>query len=145
MHSSSSYKFCEKTSTKDAQYRNTNWIYTPKLKSNNPLLKTHKKYATSSIILRRKLSSEKRRGGGGHHNVFAFFHHKTTKWSLFSEWVITAVVLCLVSVCRKMSARQAQQQHNYQPLPRLSTVANAAFKFCRKHCNYEFSTHNRPN
>lgn len=76
--------------------------------------------------------------------MFTFFHHKTTKWSLFCEWVITAVVLCLVLVCRKMSARQAQD-HNYQPLPRLSTIARAAFKCCRKHSNYKFSTHNRPN
>lgn len=86
---------------------------------------------------------QKNEGGKNDHNVFTFFHHKTTKRSLCSKWVITAMVLCLVSVSRKMSARRAQH-HNYQPLSCLSTVANAAFKSCRKHCNYEFSSHNRP-
>lgn len=81
--------------------------------------------------------------GKTHHNMFTFFNHKATEWSLFGEWVITAVLLCLVSVCRKMSARQSKQ-HDDQPLSRLSVGTNAAFKCRRKHCNYTFAAHNRP-
>lgn len=72
---------------------------------------------TRSLILWINLSTEKLQGKT-YHNMFTFFNHKATKWSLFGEWVIIAVVLCLVSVCRKMSARQSKQHD--QPLSGLS-------------------------
>lgn len=80
--------------------------------------------------------------GKTHHNMFTFFNHKATKWSLLGEWVIIAVVLCWVSVCRKMSARQSKQHD--QPRSGLSTGTNAAFKCRHKHCNYALTTHIRP-
>lgn len=75
-----------------------------------------------TVILWINVSTEKLQGKM-YHNMFTFFNHKATKWSLFSEWVITALVLCFVSVCRKMSARQSKQ-HDDQPLSCLSTVTN---------------------